>query len=107
MPVTLANRQLTQYSEMILGLEYLPAVDELPELGHFSADLVLIHGQLGAEEKVLEVSVEDAMDERPASMRSKINAVVPGAVAVQHGGFSRWSLPEFLRIGLSRSLGRK
>ncbi len=48
-------------------------VDELPELGEFLEGFVLGHGELGAEEEILErVLVEDAVDEEgPASMRSK------------------------------------
>ena len=84
-----------------------PPVNQFPELGDFLQHLVLGHGELGAEEKILErVFVEDAMDEQPRLDALEINAVFLGAIAVQIALFAM-ELAELFRIGLVEVLGQE
>ncbi len=77
-----------------------PAVDEFPELGDFLEHLVLGHGELGAEEEILDrVFVQDAMDEEACLGALEINPVFLGTIAVQVALFAV-ELAEFFGISL-------
>ena len=67
-------------------------VDELPEARVAGQFLVLGAGELGAKGKILEgVFVKDAVDDEPPAFLFKVDAVIPGAVAVEGavGAFDR------------------
>ena len=68
---------------------------------------VLGHGELGAEEKILDrVLVQDAMDEQARLGALEINPVFLGAVAVEIA-FLAMELAEFIGIGLVEVLGQE
>lgn len=69
--------------------------------------LVLGHGELGAEEKILErVFMEHAMDEQARLDALEINPVFLGAIAVEIALLAM-ELAEFIGIGPVEVLGQK
>jgi hypothetical protein len=83
------------------------AIDQFPELGDLLQHFVLGHGELGAEEKILEgVFVEDAMDDESGVVALEINAVFLRAIAVEIATLAL-EFAEFLGVGLVEILRQK